>query len=56
MRGVHSGGVAVFGVIAIGLGIALLVRTASGGGGEGYLFGGLFVALGAGRLYLLRRR
>jgi hypothetical protein len=56
MRGAHTGGVAVFGVIAVGLGIALLVRTASGGGGEGYLFGALFIALGAGRLYLLRRR
>ena len=56
MSGAHTGGVAVFGVIAIGLGVALLVRTAAGGGGEGYLFGGLFVALGAGRLYLLRRR
>ena len=39
-----------------GLGIALIVETAVNGGGVGYLIGLLFVALGAGRLYLLRRR
>ena len=48
--------VAVFGVVALGLGIALIVETAISGGGVGYLIGLLFVALGAGRLYLLRRR
>ena len=48
--------VLVFGVLAIGLGFALLVRTAWAGGGVGYVFGCLFVAVGAGRLYLLRRR
>jgi len=48
--------VAVFGVVAIGIGIALIVRTAIAGGGVGILLGLLFVALGAGRLYLLRRR
>jgi uncharacterized membrane protein HdeD (DUF308 family) len=47
----------VFGVIAIVLGIALLVETVTvGGGSVGYLLGALFVALGIGRLYLLRRR
>ena len=51
----HS--VLVFGVIAIALGIALLVETAAAGGGStGYLLGVLFVGLGIGRLYLLRRR
>jgi hypothetical protein len=46
----------VFGLLAIGLGIALLVETiAVGGGSAGYLLGVLFVALGIGRLYLLRR-
>ena len=50
-------GTAVFGVLSIGLGIALIVRTAAAGGGAvGYLLGPLFVALGLGRLYLLRRR
>jgi hypothetical protein len=49
--------VLVFGVLAIGLGLALLVETAVvGGGTAGYLLGVLFVGLGLGRLYLLRRR
>ena len=47
----------VFGVIAIGLGIALLVETiVVGGGSTGYLLGVLFIALGIGRIFLLRRR
>jgi hypothetical protein len=47
----------VFGVVAIGLGIALLAETvAVGGGTVGYLLGMLFIGLGIGRLYLLRRR
>ena len=47
----------VFGVVAIGLGIALLAETvAEGGGSVGYLLGVLFLALGCGRLFLLRRR
>jgi hypothetical protein len=42
---------------AVVLGVALVVVTASHGGGSfGYALGVLFVALGAGRLYLLRRR
>ena len=46
-----------FGVISVVLGIALLVETtAQGGGSFGYLLGVLFVALGIGRLFLLRRR
>jgi uncharacterized membrane protein HdeD (DUF308 family) len=46
----------VFGLVAIALGIALLAETtAEGGGTTGYLLGVLFVALGCGRLYLLRR-
>jgi hypothetical protein len=55
--GLHARSVLVFGVVSIGLGIALVARTASAGGGSvGYLLGVLFVALGFGRLYLLRRR
>ena len=47
----------IFGVIAIALGIALLVETiAVGGGSTGYLLGVLFIALGIGRIFLLRRR
>ena len=48
--------VAAFGYIAIAIGVALIVRTAVNGGGVGIVLGLLFIALGAGRLYLLRRR
>jgi hypothetical protein len=48
---------AVFGLVSIGLGIAMLIVTASHGGGSvGYALGVLFLALGIGRLYLIRRR
>ena len=56
MRWAHRRTVIVLALVAIGLGIAILVRTAAAGGGVGYLFGALFVGLGAGRLYLVRRR
>ena len=47
----------IFGVVAIALGVALLAETvAVGGGSTGYLLGVLFVALGAGRIFLQRRR
>jgi hypothetical protein len=46
----------VFGLVSIGLGIALIAVTAAhGGGAVGYVLGVLFIALGVGRLYLLRR-
>jgi len=48
--------VTIFGVIAVGLGVAILVQTARQGGGVGYVIGALFMGLGAGRLYLLYRR
>jgi hypothetical protein len=49
--------IAVFAVTFVCLGFALLVVTGlRGGGATGYVVGGLFVALGAGRLTLLRRR
>ena len=51
----YRGGIAVFGVVFVGIGIALLVVTTIHGGAVfGYLIGVLFVALGLGRLYLLR--
>jgi len=56
VRTLYARSVLVFGLLAIALGVAIAVRTAARGGGAGYLFGILFVALGAGRLYLLRRR
>ena len=53
----YRGGTALFGVAFLGIGIALLVVTAANGGGVlGYVLGLLFVALGIGRLYLLRAR
>ena len=57
MSDFHRRSIIVFGLVAIGLGIALLAETiAIGGGSTGYLLGVLFVALGVGRIYLLRRR
>jgi hypothetical protein len=53
--GAYRTGVVVFGIVAIGLGIAITIVTVVNGGGVGLLLGPLFVALGAGRLYLLRR-
>jgi hypothetical protein len=39
------------------LGVALLISTASHGGGAlGYLIGAMFIGLGSGRIYLLRKR
>jgi hypothetical protein len=53
----YRGAVAVFGVVFVGIGIALLVVTTIHGGAVfGYLIGVLFIALGLGRLYLLRAR
>jgi hypothetical protein len=41
----------------IGLGIAMVVRTLAGGGGTvGIILGPMFVAAGAGRLYVLKAR
>jgi hypothetical protein len=46
----------VFGIMAIVLGFGILVRTAYNGGGTfGYAIGALFVALGAARLFILRK-
>jgi uncharacterized membrane protein HdeD (DUF308 family) len=48
--------VLVFGLLAIVLGVAALVKTAyQGGGTVGYAIGALFVTLGTARLYLLRK-
>jgi hypothetical protein len=56
MKSSYRAATAVFGLVSIGIGIAILVQTARLGGGLGYVIGVLFVALGAGRLYLLWRR
>jgi hypothetical protein len=52
----YPGLVGAFAVVTIGIGVALVVETAVRGGGVGYVLGVLFIALGVGRLYLLRRR
>ena len=52
---VYRGGIAVFGALFVGIGVALVVvTTVHGGAVFGYLVGVLFIALGLGRLYLLR--
>ena len=49
--------IAVLSAIFVVLGFAILFRTASGGGGAvGFIFGALFIALGTGRLWLLRAK
>lgn len=52
----YRAAVTLFALTFVGLGFALLVVTARQGGGVGLAIGALFVALGAGRLYLLRMR
>ena len=57
MTGLYRRSVLAFGLVSIVLGIALLAETAAEGGGTtGYVLGVLFVGLGIGRLFLLRRR
>ena len=56
---VYRGVTRAFGVVIIGFGIAILIVTLSNGGSVGSVgiwFGILFIALGAGRLYLALRR
>ncbi len=53
----YSWAVLAFSVAFVGIGIALLAATAAQGGGVvGFLLGGLFIALGVGRLSLERKR
>jgi hypothetical protein len=52
----YRAGVALLALAFVGIGIALVVVTAVRGGGIGYLLGALFVAAGAGRLFVLLRR
>ena len=57
MNRLYRRSVLTFGLVAIGLGFALLVVTAyHGGGAVGFVVGALFVALGTARLYLLRKQ
>ena len=52
----YRGMTLVLAVLMIVLGVVMLVLTATHGGSVGLLLGALFVAAGAGRLYLVRRR
>jgi hypothetical protein len=53
----YSSAVVVFSVVFVLIGVALLVRTAAEGGGVlGFALGGLFIALGIGRLTIERQR
>ena len=53
----YSIAIFVFSAVFVALGIALLVRTASAGGGlVGYVVGALFIVLGAARFTLERQR
>ena len=56
MSALYRRAVLVFGIVAVLVGFALLVQTARQGGGTfGYILGALFVALGAARLWILRK-
>ena len=52
----YRGVVAAFALVFVGIGVALLAVTAVNGGGVlGFVLGALFIALGVGRLTLLRK-
>ena len=52
----YRSAVALLALLFVGIGAALLAVTAANGGGVvGFLLGALFVALGVGRLTLLRK-
>ena len=52
----YRGAVAVLALLFVAIGIALLAVTAAQGGGVlGFLLGAMFIALGIGRLTLLRK-
>jgi hypothetical protein len=52
----YRGAVAVLALLFVAIGIALLAVTAAQGGGVlGFLLGAMFIALGVGRLTLLRK-
>jgi len=54
---VHRAATAIFALVSIGIGFALLIVTAVHGGGfVGFVLGALFIAAGGGRLYLLMNR
>jgi hypothetical protein len=52
----HRNAVQLLAIVMVGLGVTMLAITLVRGGGVGVLLGALFIAAGAGRLYLMRRR
>jgi hypothetical protein len=53
----YSVAVIAFAAIFVAIGVALLVRTATAGGGVvGYVLGALFIVLGVARFTLERKR
>ncbi len=53
----YATAVLVLALVFVGIGVALLVRTAASGGGVvGFVLGGLFVALGVARIQVERKR
>jgi len=52
----YRGLITLFACSSILLGATMIVVTLYYGGGVGVLLGVLFIAVGAGRLYLMRRR
>jgi hypothetical protein len=55
---ISSSGTRFLAPLIAGLGLAIIIRTVAAGGGvlsAGVLLGAIFVAIGAGRLYLLNR-
>lgn len=56
MSGLYRLSIVVFALAFIGIGLSLISVTAARGGGIlGFVLGPLFVALGVGRITLLRR-
>jgi hypothetical protein len=51
----YAGATALLAATLVVLGVTMIVVTAARGGGIGLLLGALFIAAGAGRLYLLLR-
>jgi hypothetical protein len=57
-RGIYRGGTFLMNLVLMGIGVAVLVRTATAGGSAfsvGYLIGGGLLIAGALRLWLLHR-
>ena len=52
----YRGGIVLLALVLIGLGLVLIGQGIAGGRPIGLLIGALFIAAGAGRLYLLKRR